>query len=521
MISVILFGGDMTKGHSIKISTLVQELTPRTVAGPATGEISALHYDSRQVIPGSAFFALRGVAVDGHRFIDDALQRGARVVVYEEERSLPPEVTGILVDDTRQALALAAACYHDDPTDDMLVIGITGTNGKTTVSYLLEALLRSAGRRPAVIGTVNYRFEEQLLESTHTTPESLDLVALAARFRSAGADSLILEVSSHALEQRRVDGLTFDLGIFTNLSPEHLDYHGDLESYFLAKCRLFTGLGSRGPRKAVIDIDDLYGQRLAKQCRGLWTCGLSKEAAVHPSASNLSLEGIKAKVVSPAGNFDLCSALRGEFNLSNLLCAAAAGLSLGLTPAEVADGLAKATAVPGRLEPVENSFGALILVDYAHTADALGKALAAVVALNPGRIITLFGCGGDRDRSKRPVMGEVAARHSDLVVVTSDNPRSEDPGAIIDDIRPGLEKVFEGQWSPQQAKEKARGGYVVIADRRAAIDFAVNQLSKGDFLLVAGKGHEDYQLIGDQRLHFDDREELRRALQEREACHEA
>jgi UDP-N-acetylmuramoyl-L-alanyl-D-glutamate--2,6-diaminopimelate ligase len=323
------------------------------------------------------------------------------------------------------------------------------------------------------------------------------------------------------LEQRRVDGIAFDLGVFTNLTPEHLDYHGDLESYFQAKCRLFTGLGSRGPRQAVIDIDDSYGQRLSKQCQGLWSCGLSKEADVHPSISDLSLEGIKASIVSPAGDFELCSALRGEFNLSNLLCAAAAGLALGLNPAKVAAGLAAATAVPGRLEPVENTLGALILVDYAHTADALDKALVAVIALKPGRIITLFGCGGDRDRSKRPVMGEVVARHSDLVVVTSDNPRSEAPGSIIDDIRPGLAKVFSGQWSPQQATEKMRGGYVVIDDRRAAIDFAVSQLGRGDLLLVAGKGHEDYQLIGDQRLHFDDREELRRALQEREGRHEA
>lgn len=509
----------MTTGHSINISTLVKKLTPRAVIGPANGEISALHYNSRQVVSGSTFFALRGVAADGHRFIDDALQRGAKAIVYETERPLPPQVTGILVDDARQALALASACYYDDPTKDMLVIGITGTNGKTTVSYLLETLLSSAGRRPAVIGTVNYRFEGQLLASTHTTPESLDLQELAARFHRAGADTLILEVSSHALEQRRVDGIAFDLGVFTNLTPEHLDYHGDLETYFQAKCRLFTGLGSRGPRQAIIDIDDSYGQRLAKRCQGLWSCGLNQEADVHPTVSDISLEGIKASIASPAGDFELCSALRGEFNLSNLLCASAAGLALGLAPAKVAEGLAEATAVPGRLEPVENALGALILVDYAHTADALDKALAAVSDLKPDRIITLFGCGGDRDRSKRPVMGEVAARHSALVVVTSDNPRTEDPGTIIDDIRQGLERVFKGQWSQQQAAEIGCGGYVVIVDRRAAIDFAVSQLGKGDLLLVAGKGHEDYQLIGNQRLHFDDREELRRALQEREGCH--
>jgi UDP-N-acetylmuramoyl-L-alanyl-D-glutamate--2,6-diaminopimelate ligase len=511
----------MKTAHFMKVSTLVQKLTPQAVVGAANVEISALHYDSRQVVPGSAFFALRGAAVDGHRFIDDALRRGAQVIVYEVERPLPPQITGILVDDARHALALAAASYYDDPTADMLVVGITGTNGKTTVSYLLETLLSKAGRRPAVIGTVNYRFEGMQLTSSHTTPESVDLMALAARFRAAGADTLILEVSSHALEQRRVDGIAFDLGIFTNLTPEHLDYHGDLESYFQAKCRLFTGFGLRGPKMAVVDIDDVYGKRLANQCQGLWSCGLSEEAAVHPATSSLSLAGIEATIVSPAGEFKLESTLRGEFNLSNLLCAATAGLALGLEPATVAAGLSAASVVPGRLEPVENRLGALILVDYAHTADALDKALAAVIALKPRRIITLFGCGGDRDRSKRPMMGMVAAQHSDLVVVTTDNPRSENPESIINDIRPGLEKVFKSQWSLQQAAEEGRGGYVVINDRRVAIDFAVSQLGKGDLLLVAGKGHEDYQLIGDQRLHFDDREELRRALQQREGRHEA
>lgn len=511
----------MKISHSMKISTLVQKLTPRAVVGPSNVEISALCYDSRQVVPGSAFFALRGAAVDGQRFIDDALQRGARLIVCEVERPLPPQVTCLVVDDARQALALAAACYFDDPTAKLLVIGVTGTNGKTTVSYLLEALLRQAGHRPAVIGTVNYRFEGQVLESSHTTPESVDLLALVARFQAAGADSLILEVSSHALEQRRVDGIDFDLGIFTNLTPEHLDYHGDLEAYFAAKCRLFTGLGKRGPKQAVVDIDGPYGRRLAEQCPQLWSCGLSSQAAVHPLTSRLSLAGIEARIASPAGEFELHSKLRGEFNLSNLLCAATAGLALGLEPDTVAAALAAAPAVPGRLEPVANDLKALILVDYAHTADALDKALETVQGLRPQRIITLFGCGGDRDRSKRPAMGEVAARRSDLVIVTSDNPRSEDPQAIIEDIRPGLETVRGGEWSLQRAVSEGRGGYVVIPDRRAAISFAVGLLAAGDLLMVAGKGHEDYQQIGDQRLHFDDREELRRALQEREGRHEA
>ncbi len=508
----------MKMAEPMTLSELVQKLTPCAVVGPANAIVSALHYDSRLVVPGSVFFALRGALVDGHCYVDDALKRGAQAIVYEVERPLPSGVTGIRVDNARRALAHAAAWFYGDPTADMLVVGITGTNGKTTVSYLVEALLADAGRRPAVIGTVNYRFEGQTLASSRTTPESLDLTALAARFRAAGADALIMEVSSHALEQRRVDGIAFDLGVFTNLSPEHLDYHGDMENYFLAKSRLFTGLGSRSPAKAVINIDDPYGMRLARCFPGAWSCGLKPPALVRPLDSRFSLEGIEARVTSPVGELELHSALRGEFNLSNLLCAASAGLVLGMSAESVASGLEAAPPVPGRLEPVDNDLGALILVDYAHTADALEKALKAVQGLEPRRLITLFGCGGDRDRSKRPKMGKVAAQMSNLVVVTSDNPRTEDPGAIIAEIRPGLEAFFDGPLSPDRARCRDDHGYVVVEDRRGAIDFAVSLLEAGDLLLVAGKGHEDYQQIGEQWLHFDDRQELRRALREREGC---
>ncbi len=509
-------GIDMKMAEPMTLAELVQKLTPRAVVGPANVIVSALHYDSRLVVPDSVFFALRGAAVDGHRYIDQALERGARAIVYEVEQPLPAGVTGIQVDDTRRALAHASAWFHGDPTADMLVVGITGTNGKTTVSYLVEALLVAAGRRPAVIGTVNYRFAGEALASTRTTPESLDLTALAARFRAAGADALIMEVSSHALEQRRVDGIAFDLGVFTNLTPEHLDYHGDIESYFLAKSRLFTGLGRRGPDKAVIAIDDPYGMRLARCLPGAWSCGLNPPALVRPLESRLSLEGIEALITSPAGQLELRSALRGEFNLSNLLCAASAGLVLGMTVQSVAAALQTAPPVPGRLEPVDNELGALILVDYAHTADALEKALKAVQGLEPKRIITLFGCGGDRDRNKRPAMGKVAAQMSNLVVVTSDNPRTEDPASIIAEIRPGLETIFRGPLPSDRARHRHERGYLVVENRQKAIDFAVNLLEEGDLLLVAGKGHEDYQQIGEKWLHFDDRQELRRALRERE-----
>jgi UDP-N-acetylmuramoyl-L-alanyl-D-glutamate--2,6-diaminopimelate ligase len=502
---------------SMKVSKLFHMLSPRAVFGPSAADISGLYYDSRQVVPGGAFFALRGALTDGHRFIDQALNRGAGVIVFEEEQPLPPGVTGVLVDDSRRALALAAAVFYGHPTRDMTVVGVTGTNGKTTVTYLVESILRAAGKHPAVLGTVNYRFGDRVLPSLHTTPESVDLLRTIAEFRSAGADALVMEVSSHALEQHRVDGIRFDVGVFTNLTPEHLDYHGDLDSYFAAKCRLFGSLGDHGPAHGVINIDDSFGERLARQCvspltRDLLTCGLTAVADVRPAHASLTLAGIEARITSPRGDFEVRSPLVGEFNLYNLLCAAGAGLALNVPPETVAAGLNQAPPVPGRMEPVANDLGALVLVDYAHTGDALDKVLTALRELKPVRLITVFGCGGDRDRGKRPVMGEVAARHSDLVVLTSDNPRCEDPGAIIADVRPGLDQVFGGGWSVEEAASRRDRGYVVIPDRREAIRFAAGLLRSGELLLVAGKGHEDYQIIGRERFHFDDREELKRAL---------
>lgn len=502
----------MTIVPSMKTSILFKTLTPRAVIGSSETNISGLFYDSRDVVPGGAFFALRGALTDGHRYIEQALDRGARVLVYEEEpEPLPEGIVGVLVDDSRRALALAAAAYYRDPTADMTVIGVTGTNGKTTVTYLLESILLAAGKRPAVLGTINYRFGDLVRSSRHTTPESVDLLRTISEFREAGADALILEVSSHALEQHRVDGIHFDVGVFTNLTPEHLDYHGDLESYFAAKCRLFNGLGELGPARGVVNIDDPFGRRLAQQIGGLLSCGMSSDALIRPVASNLSLSGIEARVCFEQSCFELQSPLRGEFNLQNLLCAAGAALALDLSPETVAQGLNNAPPVPGRLEPVANERGALVLVDYAHTGDALDKVLSTLRGLRPRRLITVFGCGGDRDRSKRPVMGKIAARGSDLVVLTSDNPRSEDPLAIIDEVRPGLDGIFGSQQS-LEAAFSGDPGYVVIPDRREAIRFAAALLQAEDLLLVAGKGHEDYQVVGQQRFHFDDREELRRAL---------
>jgi len=500
----------------MKISALIKKIPTRRFVGSPETEIAALHYDSRRVASGGAFFAMRGSAVDGHQFIDDALARGAAAIFMEEDRALPDGVAGVVVENARRAMALATAEFFGDPTAAMRTIGVTGTNGKTTVTYLIESILRAAGCHPAVLGTVNYRFGETQLPAPHTTPESVDLLQTVADFQALGADSLVMEVSSHALDQQRVEGVHFAVGIFTNLTPEHLDYHGDMENYFASKRRFFTELVPGGDGRPVINIDDPYGARLADELPAALTCGQSAGAQIRPREVRLSLAGIEGAVCTPSGDFTLRSPLLGQFNLQNLLCAAGAGIALGLAPETIGAGLATATLVPGRLERIENDREALVLVDYAHTGDALEKVLTTLRDLSPRRIITVFGCGGDRDRRKRPIMGEVVARLSTLSVLTSDNPRTEDPLAILEEIRQGTQRVHPFEWSRTEAESMAGSGFVTIPDRREAIEFAVSLLKAGDLLLVAGKGHEDYQIVGREKRHFDDREELRRALAGRE-----
>jgi len=501
-----------TASRQLNSSDLLAALQPLSVAGPKTGTIGGLAYDSRRVTPGVCFFALRGSSVDGHAFIDQALQAGATVIVMEESRPLPATILAIRVTDSRQALALASALYFDTPAKKMVSIGVTGTNGKTTITYLLEAILQAAGRRPAVIGTVNYRFGSLQQPASHTTPESLELQQTLAEFHAAGADALVMEISSHALDQNRVDGIPLKVGIFTNLTPEHLDYHKTMDAYFASKRRLFADYIVPAKAAAVINIDDAYGQRLAAEFKDSWTCGLGDGARIQAQNVALSRAGVDFDVTLPDGLIHIHSPLLGRFNISNLLCAITAAASLGIDGATIVAGLGQAVNVPGRLERVKNTRDALVLVDYAHTGDALENVLTTLCDLKPRRLITVFGCGGDRDRRKRPVMGEVAARYSDLVIVTSDNPRTEDPAAIIAEILPGVQSRFADELTEESAFAPMACGYRVMADRRTALGFAVALLQPGDLLLVAGKGHEDYQIIGHQRLHFDDREELRDAL---------
>ncbi len=497
----------------MKLEQILKHCQIQELHGDMDLDVTGLHYDSRQIRPGDAFFALRGVVSDGHSFIASAIANGARVIVCEELFENSESVTVVLVSNARQAMAMVASEFYGNPTQDMSVVGITGTNGKTTITYLLEEILSQAGLSPAVVGTINYRYGTDLRQAPHTTPEALDLMKQVSDFRANGARSLVMETSSHALEQCRADGVHFDVGVFTNLTPEHLDYHLDMESYFTSKYHLFKELLPRNNGRSVINVDDAYGKRLAAMIPECLTCGRDPQASIHPETMDISLQGIRSRVITPLGVVDVDSPLLGDFNAENLLCAIGAAVALNLSPEVIACGLAKATGVPGRLEQIENDRGAVILVDYAHTGDALRRAIEAMQALRPKRILTVFGCGGDRDRSKRSVMAEVAARGSDIAIATSDNPRTEDPSQILDDVRAGLVYVHASEWSKADALRGDGRGYVVIEDRLEAIQFAVSLLLPGDLLLVAGKGHEDYQILKSGRIHFDDREELRKALQ--------
>ncbi|MBQ6669978.1 MAG: UDP-N-acetylmuramoyl-L-alanyl-D-glutamate--2,6-diaminopimelate ligase [Deltaproteobacteria bacterium] len=497
----------------MRINELIEAMKPVTVSGPSDVKVDGLFYDSRKVLPGGVFFALPGAKGDGCDYVDEALKRGAAAVVSERMLKLPPSVVGVVAKNARHAMAMAALQFFGHPLRDMMVIGVTGTNGKTTISYHLEAVLRAAGRKPAVLGTINYRYGDCIHTASHTTPESIDLLAMIAEFKRLGADSIVMEVSSHGLDQHRIDGFEFDVAAFTNLSPEHLDYHHDMESYFQVKKRLFTDFIKEGGH-AAINVDDAYGARLAGEVvADTLTCG--KQGMVRPGAVESSFDGIRGTLETPRGTMKLESRLFGSYNLSNLMVTTAVALAAGLPLDAVSEGIRTAYQVPGRLEKVENSLGATVVVDYAHTPDGLRSVLTALRELRPARVLAVFGCGGDRDRSKRPLMGEAVAQLADLVILTSDNPRSEDPLAILEEIKAGVVPLGRVEKTPEAYANDPQNGFVALPDRREAIRYAISLVQEGDVLLIAGKGHEDYQIVGSKRLHFDDREEACAALQER------
>ena len=498
----------------MQLRDLLNTIKPDAVQGFTDITITGLACDSRQVTRGAVFFALPGTRVDGRVYIADALAAGASVIVTTSFDGLPPVADRCFmrVDNVRRTMAKVAAHYYGYPGQGIPVIGVTGTNGKTTVTYLVEAILKSAGYTPAVFGTVSYRLGDNLCyEATHTTPESLELMKTLAEFRQQGADALIMEVSSHALEQHRVDGLIFDLAIFTNLTPEHLDYHAGQEDYFASKCRLFRDLLGQGT--AVVNADDAYGVRLLAEMPAAVSFGTEPSADLHPRHVSVTRDGIRGIFTSNGQDVLIDSPMIGDFNVSNLLAAVAATQQLGVSSDQVTAGISAAPQVPGRLERVENRRGVLALVDYAHTGDALEQTLRTLSDIDHCRLYTVVGCGGDRDPGKRPLMATAAVKYSDLAIFTSDNPRTEDPYAILEQIRQGA-LAAGSQELERAAADVDSKGFVVIPDRRSAIDFAAGLAGDGDLLLVAGKGHEDYQILGTTKIHFDDREELKRALME-------
>lgn len=488
----------------------------QTSGGRTAVDVTGVTQDSRKVKPGDLFVAVPGTKEDGAQFVGEAVSRGAVAVV--SEKAVASQVPFFKVSNARKALALIAANFHGRPADKLTLLGVTGTNGKTTTTYLLEAMATAAYSSTGVIGTLGYKVGGQFHPTAHTTPEPLELHRILKEMVDAGVETVVMEVSSHALLQERVHGITFKAAAFTNLTRDHLDYHKDLEEYFQAKRKLFVeNLAQSGV--AVVNGDDTYATRIYNELRGqkrmAWKFSRAGNGEISSADVSFSLQGIKGVLKTPAGDIPVKSRLLGPHNLENIL--AAAGLALGAGFARRKDvqlGIERMGGVPGRMERVENHgppAAPAVFVDYAHTDDALKRALEAARAMAKGRVITVFGCGGDRDQGKRPLMGSAAAEAADLVVLTSDNPRTEDPEAIIAQVTPGLEKSGMRRISAGKAKSGEKG-YLVDADRKAAIEAAISLAKEDDVVLIAGKGHETYQIIGTEKRAFDDREVAARAL---------
>ncbi len=489
-------------------------------AGVEDQIIDSVHYDSRTVTPGGLFVAIQGHRWDGYTYIEEAIENGAVAVLTEKEWSGRPSISVAQVENARLALAAVSSAFYGDPCRELCMIGITGTNGKTTTAYLMESILNAAGLEVGVIGTINYRFGGQSFTSPVTTPESLDLMRLLRKMADSGVTHVVLEVSSHALDLHRVAFCEFDVGVFTNLSREHLDYHHDMETYWQCKRELCVGrlgVGSkRGRATAVTNWDDLKGKELYGEVSvPCLRVGLSDDCEIRAQDINLTKDAASGRVRTPEGEFDFTSSLVGKHNVYNILSATGVAIALGLPLDTIQKGIMDLRGVPGRLECVTNDLGLSVFVDYAHTPDALENVLSVLRGLTSGRMITIFGCGGDRDRDKRPMMGATAGRLSDLVVLTSDNPRTEAPEAILAGIVEGTAAVQSHQYELHElAKGFETPGYVVEPDRRKAIALGLGAARSGDTVIIAGKGHETYQIIGETTISFDDRVEAKKILQQ-------
>jgi UDP-N-acetylmuramoyl-L-alanyl-D-glutamate--2,6-diaminopimelate ligase len=484
----------------VRLRDVLADVSVLTSDIPGELEILGIAYSSKDVRPGFLFAALKGSKSDGMNFVAEAEAKGAVAVLSEWPVPGGARLPWIQAADARESMALAAANFFGHPSMKLKVVGITGTKGKTTTTYILEEILRAGGSVPAVIGTIDYRGPGFRAKAPRTTPEAPDVQRMLAEMVQAGATHCLMEVSSHALEQKRVWGVSFDIAVFTNLSGEHLDYHHSMEHYFEAKKRLFFLNHKRVA--SVVNMDDAWGQKLVAELpMKTVTYGLEPAAIVRVSGHRLSEQGIEARIVYPGGQMSVVSPLVGMHNLYNVLAATATALALGVPPAEIVKGVGALEGVPGRFERVANGRGIHIVVDYAHTDNALMHLLRTVRDLKPRKTVLVFGAGGNRDTAKRERMGDVAARLADWTVLTSDNPRSEDPLGIIADIEKGFTK-------------NGAKNYEVVPDRKEAIRKALSLADKGDYVLVAGKGHEDYQIFKEGAIHFSDTEVIKALLEE-------
>ncbi|RJQ54109.1 MAG: UDP-N-acetylmuramoyl-L-alanyl-D-glutamate--2,6-diaminopimelate ligase [Actinobacteria bacterium] len=488
--------GRLYVGARVRLSRLLEGYPSARFLGDAEVEVSGIAYDSRQVKPGDLFFCISGLEKDGHDFLSDAIENGARAAVVE--RAMPVSLPQAVVGSSRAALAPVSARFYGHPSQELTLVGVTGTNGKTTTTFILDSIYRASGAKTGVIGTVITRVGDQVLPTEHTTPEASDLQRLLRDMVEAGVTACAMEVSSHAIDLKRVDACRFAALVFTNLTQDHLDYHGTMEEYGRAKKSIFE---ARAAGAHVVNVDDPLGRRIAQDCGAATTFALENEADLTATDVELSERGASFTLSGPNVNLNLNSPLRGAFNLYNNLGAAGAALALGLGHDQIARGIRDVDQVPGRFESVDEGQPFTVLVDYAHTPDSLEQALKAARRITRGRLIVVFGCGGDRDAGKRPKMGSIAAELADRVLITSDNPRSEKPEAIVSQIERGALQRASG-----------RRGIVAILDRRKAIREAFRVSEPGDTVLIAGKGHESGQTFADRTVPFDDCEVARDEL---------
>jgi UDP-N-acetylmuramoyl-L-alanyl-D-glutamate--2,6-diaminopimelate ligase len=482
---------------------LLSGLNARRVAGDLDTEVLGIAYDSRRVSVGDLFVAIRGEKLDGNRFIPRAIAKGAAGVVSALDPVQSVPMPWIQVQDERAAMAIIAANFYAHPTKDLHLVGVTGTNGKTTTTYIVESILKAAGEPTAVFGTIEYRGPGFDFVAERTTPEAPDLEKLFRQVVDAGWRHAVMEVSSHAIEMKRVVALEFEIAIFTNLSRDHLDFHGDMESYFRAKRKLFEGLSGTKPRVMVLNADDSrYTNLRSIDPSRVISYGMQVAADICPLRNQFGWEATDATFKTPIGELEVRTSLMGKTNLFNIGAAIGAAVALDVPANAIVDGIQNLLCVPGRFEPVAAGQRFRVIVDYAHTDDALEKVLKTAREITSGRLIVVFGCGGERDRTKRPLMGQAAARDSDYAIVTSDNPRNEDPMAIIKEIEEGMKGA----------------NYRIQADRREAIRIALAEAKEGDTVLIAGKGHETYQTIGTTAHPFDDRVVAKELLHELNAA---